>query len=388
VKSEKLDELMALVGELVTVHARVGEAASRLDEGGELENIVEQFGRLSESLRNVAMSIRMVPIGPTFNGFRRLVRDLSAELGKEIELETLGTDTELDKSVIDKLHDPLVHIVRNSIDHGIEDPETRVARGKPRVGKIRLGAAQAGASVEITIEDDGNGLDRAAILEKAIAKGLVQKGQNLPEDEIFHLIMLPGFSTKKTVSAISGRGVGMDVVNRQMEEIGGKVGIESAEGMGTLFTLRIPLTLAIIDGLLVSVGNERYILPLAAVVGCMELPEDAKDRRDDVIPYQGQLIPFVDLRSFFRAKGGASRIRHAVIVTVGDARYGILVDAILGGNQTVIKPLDSLYRTAKGLSGATILGDGSVALIVDVEQILETVKNNGGKYNGNDDTHR
>jgi two-component system chemotaxis sensor kinase CheA len=388
VKSEKLDELMALVGELVTVHARVGEAASRLDEGGELENIVEQFGRLSESLRNVAMSIRMVPIGPTFNGFRRLVRDLSAELGKEIELETMGTDTELDKSVIDKLHDPLVHIVRNSIDHGIENPETRTARGKPRVGKIRLGAAQAGASVEITIEDDGNGLDRTAILEKAIAKGIVPKGTTLPDDEIFRLIMLPGFSTKKTVSAISGRGVGMDVVNRQMEEIGGKVGIESAEGMGTLFTLRIPLTLAIIDGLLVSVGEERFVLPLAAVVGCMELPDDAKDRRDDVIPYQGQLIPFVDLRSFFCAKGDASRIRHAVIVTVGDAQYGILVDAILGGNQTVIKPLDSLYRTAKGLSGATILGDGSIALIVDVEQILETVKNNGGKYNGNDNTHR
>lgn len=387
VKSEKLDELMALVGELVTVHARVGEAASRLDEGGELENIVEQFGRLSESLRNVAMSIRMVPIGPTFNGFRRLVRDLSAELGKEIELETLGTETELDKSVIDKLHDPLVHIVRNSIDHGIETPDVREARGKPRGGKIRLGAAQAGANVEITIEDDGNGLDRAAILEKAIAKGLVQKGQTLPEDEIFRLIMLPGFSTKKIVSAISGRGVGMDVVNRQMEEIGGKVGIESVEGMGTLFTLRIPLTLAIIDGLLVTVGSERFVLPLAAVVGCMELPSSAKDRRDDVIAYQGQLIPYVDLRSFFHADGDASPFRHAVIVTVGGAQYGILVDTILGGNQTVIKPLDSLYRTAKGLSGATILGDGSIALIVDVEQILETAKNNGGKYNGNDNTH-
>lgn len=387
VKSEKLDELMALVGELVTVHARVGEAAGRLDESGELENIVEQFGRLSESLRNVAMSIRMVPIGPTFNGFRRLVRDLSTELGKEIELETLGTETELDKSVIDKLHDPLVHIVRNSIDHGIETPDVRAARGKPQVGKIRLGAAQAGASVEITIEDDGNGLDRAAILEKAIAKGLVQKGQTIPDDDIFRLIMLPGFSTKKIVSAISGRGVGMDVVNRQMEEIGGKVGIESVEGMGTLFTLRIPLTLAIIDGLLVTVGNERFVLPLAAVVGCLELPSGAKDRRDDVIAYQGQLIPYVDLRSFFRAEGDASPIRHAVIVTVGGAHYGILVDTILGGNQTVIKPLDSLYRTAKGLSGATILGDGSIALIVDVEQILETAKTNGGRYNGNDNTH-
>lgn len=374
VKSERLDELMALVGELVTVHARVGEAAGRIDESGELQQIVEQFGRLTESLRTIAMNIRMVPVGPTFAGFRRLVRDLSAELGKEIELETFGTETELDKSVIDRLHDPLVHLVRNSIDHGIEDPASRTAKGKPGTGRIKLCATQAGANVQISIEDDGNGLDKEAILEKAIAKGLVQRGANLSDEETFRLIMLPGFSTKKTVSAISGRGVGMDVVNRQMEEIGGKVIIESEGRRFTRITLKIPLTLAIIDGLLVGVGDERFVIPLSAVTGCMEIPAGARDRRDDVIPYQNEWIPFIDLRDFLRVPGIAAGREHAVIVSVTGSRYAFLVDGIFGGNQTVIKPLDSLYRAAEGISGATILGNGSVALILDVERILETAR--------------
>lgn len=378
VKSERLDELMALVGELVTVHARVGEAASRIDESGELQQIVEQFGRLTDSLRNVAMNVRMVPVGPTFTGFRRLVRDLSAELGKEIELETFGTETELDKSVIDRLHDPLVHLVRNSIDHGIEDPASRKAKGKSGTGKIRLCAAQAGANVQISIEDDGNGLDKEAILDKAIAKGLVQRGANLSDEETFRLIMLPGFSTKKTVSSISGRGVGMDVVNRQMEEIGGKVIIESEEKKFTRITLNIPLTLAIIDGLLVGVGDERFVIPLSAVTGCMEIPSGAQDRRDNVIPYQDEWIPYIDLRDFLRVPGIAAGRKHAVIVSVTGSRYAFLVDGIFGGNQTVIKPLDSFYRAAEGISGATILGNGSVALILDAERVLETARSNGG----------
>lgn len=379
VKSERLDELMALVGELVTVHARVSETSKSAERTGELETVVEQLGRLTESLRNLAMNVRMVPVGPTFSSFKRLVRDLSGELGKSIELESSGGETELDKSVIDRLHDPLVHIVRNSVDHGIETPDVRASRGKPETGTIKLHASQAGAAVLITVEDDGNGLDRTAIREKALSKGLIQPTDKLTDEEIFRLIFLPGFSTKKAVSAVSGRGVGMDVVNRQMEAIGGKISIESPEGRGTKMTLSIPLTLAIIDGLMVSSGDEYYVIPLSCVTGCAEYREGMRLPQGNIVAWQGKQLPFVDLRDFFGIAGERPKIEQIVVATLHDQTVGLLVDRIHGSNQTVIKPLDAIYRKAKGVSSATIRGNGSIALIIDVEQIIQECESQGGK---------
>ena len=369
VKSEKLDDLMALVGELVTVHALISETAKQISREDGLSSAIEQFGRLMDDLRNNTMSIRMVPVGSTFSSFKRLVRDLSAELGKQIELVTAGGETELDKSVIEKLHDPLIHIIRNSLDHGIESPDIRTARGKPATGTIRLEAIQSGASVHIIVTDDGNGLDRGKIKEKAIAKKLIKSDDQLDDDQLLRLILLPGFSTKATANAISGRGVGMDVVNRQMEQIGGTLRLESAETVGTSITLVIPLTLAIIDGLLVRAGDEHFVIPLSSVTACMEHRSQGTPR-NGVAVYHGRLLPYIDLRTFFDIPGPAPDLAQIVVVTVKEKQYGIFVDQVLGGSQAVIKPLGAIYRNVKGISSATIRGNGSIALIIDVEQIV------------------
>jgi len=370
VKSEKLDALMALAGELVTIHARILQT-SRQARNDELLSIVEQFGRLTDELRSNTMSIRMVPIGTTFTTFRRLVRDLSAELGKSVELVAEGGETELDKTVIEKLNDPLIHIIRNSLDHGIENPETRAARGKPPVGTIRLSASQAGASVHITIEDDGNGLNKAAIRAKAIAKGLVRADEALSDDEIHRLIFAPGFSTKEAVTAVSGRGVGMDVVNRQMELINGTVAIESREGEYTRIVLKIPLTLAIIEGLLVRIADEFFVVPLSVVEGCLEFAGTERRNANGIVLYHGDQLPYVNMREFFGIAGDRPAIEQVVVVSIKGQRVGLLLDQVIGGNQTVIKPLGKLYKRAEGVSSATILGDGSVALILDVERIVD-----------------
>lgn len=370
VKSEKLDQLMALVGELVTVHARIQQTSKQINND-ELLSIVEQFGRLTDELRNNTMSIRMVTIGTTFSSFKRLVRDLSGELGKNVELETDGGDTELDKTVIEKLNDPLIHIIRNSLDHGIESPETRAERGKPRMGTIRMSASQTGASVYITVEDDGNGINKEAVLKKAVAKGLVKSDDVLTEQEIYKLLFLPGFSTKENVTAVSGRGVGMDVVNRQMELINGSITIDSKEKQFSRVTLKIPLTLAIIDGLLIRIAQEFYIIPLAVIVGCLEFLRERQDNDNDIVIFHDRQLPFVNMRDFFSIPGDRPKIEQIVVVNVKNQQIGILVDQVIGGNQTVIKPLGKIYRQAKGVSSASVLGDGSVALIMDVEQILE-----------------
>lgn len=374
VKSEKLDQLMALVGELVTVHARIQETGKQINND-ELSSIVEQFGRLTDELRSNTMSIRMVTIGTTFSSFKRLVRDLSGELGKNVELETDGGETELDKTVIEKLNDPLIHIIRNSLDHGIESPEVRAGRGKPKAGTIRMSASQTGASVYITVEDDGNGINKEAVLKKAIAKGLVRADDVLTDQEIFKIIFLPGFSTKEAVTAVSGRGVGMDVVNRQMELINGTISVDSKEGLFTRVTLKIPLTLAIIDGLLVRIAEEFYIVPLSVVFGCLEFIRDQQDNDSDIVIFHDKQLPFVNMRDFFAIPGERSRIEQIVVVNVKNQQIGILVDQVIGGNQTVIKPLGKIYRQAKGVSSASVLGDGSVALIMDVEQILDAMEN-------------
>lgn len=373
VKSEKLDQLMSLVGELVTVHARI-QQTSKLMANDELESIVEQFGRLTDELRSNTMSIRMVPIGSTFSSFKRLVRDLSGELGKNVELETDGGETELDKTVIEKLNDPLIHIIRNSLDHGIENPDVRAERGKPKAGKIRLSASQTGASVYITIEDDGNGLDRDKILKKAIDKGLVSPDAVLSDQEVFKIIFLPGFSTKENVTSVSGRGVGMDVVNRQMELINGTISIESKEKEFTRITLKIPLTLAIIDGLLVRIAEDYFVIPLSVVVGCLEFIQAQQTNENNIVLFHDKQLPFVNMRDFFSIKGERSRIEQIVVVTIKNQHVGILVDQVIGGNQTVIKPLGKIYKQADGISSATVLGDGSVALILDVEQVVEATE--------------
>ena len=371
VKSDKLDKLMSLVGELVTVHAQILQTSTFIDGNDKLLSIIEQFGRLTDELRNNTMSIRMVPIGSTFNSFKRLVRDLSAELGKTVELETEGEETELDKTIIEKLNDPLIHIVRNSLDHGIELPQTRAERGKPEAGTIRLSASQTGASVYITIEDDGNGLNKDAILKKAIVKGLVSPDDVLSEAEIFHIIFAPGFSTKENITAVSGRGVGMDVVNRQMELINGSVTIQSKEREYTKITLKIPLTLAIIDGLLVRIELAYFVIPLAVVTGCLEFIRSKQKNENAIVLFHDKQLPFINMRSFFGISGERPQIEQIIVVAIKSMQVGILVDQVIGGNQTVIKPLGKLYKRATGVSSATILGDGSVALILDVEQIIE-----------------
>jgi two-component system chemotaxis sensor kinase CheA len=371
VASEKLDALVDLVGELVTLQARLSQTATDFHDGG-LSLIAEQFERLVAQLRDNTMSIRMLPIGSTFSRFRRVVRDLSAELGKEIELATEGAETELDKTVIEKLNDPLVHIIRNSVDHGIESPDDRVAAGKERCGTVSLAAMHSGAHVLISVADDGGGLDTDRIYAKAVERGIVQQGAPLSEQEMFQLIFAPGFSTAKVVTSVSGRGVGMDVVKREIDSLGGSVFVESTRGSGTKVTLKIPLTLAIIEGLLVRVGNEHYVVPLSSVDGCIEIKRaerlTAKDGRK-LLTYRNELLPYVGMRELFEVSGVAPAIEQIVVVNANEARVGFVVDQVVGDYQTVIKPLGRMFKSSEGLSGATILGDGTVALIVDVNRL-------------------
>lgn len=370
VASEKLDELVDLVGELVTLQARLTRTSGQIADQA-LGAISEQLERLVAQLRDTAMSVRMLPIGSTFSKFRRVVRDLSRELGKEVELYTSGEDTELDKTVIERLNDPLVHIIRNSLDHGVETPEERLAAGKPRGGSIRLAASHSGATVEIAVSDDGKGMDLEAILRKARERGLIGPHEDLPRDEALQLIFRPGFSTAKAVSAVSGRGVGMDVVKREIDALGGGVKLESRDGRGSTVILSIPLTLAIIEGLLVRIGEERYVMPLATVEACVELERADKDGEGatSLIRYRDELIPVVDLREAFAVPGECPELRQVVVANDQGSRSGYVVDAVIGDYQTVIKPLGRLFKEAEGISGATILGDGTVALIVDHKRV-------------------
>jgi len=380
VASEKLDSLVDLVGELVTLQARLSQTSLDLKDAA-LSSICEQFERLISQLRDNTMSIRMLPIGSTFNKFRRVVRDLSIELGKEAELTTEGADTELDKTVIEKLGDPLVHIIRNSLDHGIEKPEERERCGKPRSGKIMLSARHSGAYVLIQVSDDGKGLDRDAIYAKAVERGVISAGQEMSEQDLFLLIFAPGFSTAKTITSVSGRGVGMDVVKREIDSLGGVVSLSSERGKGLTVTLKIPLTLAIIEGLLVRTGAEYFVIPLSTVDGCIEIRREALEEYGErrIINYRDDLVPFVSLRSTFEMPGDPPEIEQIVIANLQDSRMGFVVDQVVGNYQTVIKPLGRMFRGVQGLSGATILGDGTVALILDVNALALAVQMDGGR---------
>ncbi len=372
VASQKLDSLVNLVGELVTVQARLTQLSAQRNDT-DLTLVSEEVERLTAELRDNAMGIRMLPIGTTFGKFKRLVRDLSTELGKEVDFTTSGEETELDKTVIDRLGDPLVHLIRNSIDHGIESPEAREAAGKPAGGTIRLTAEHSGAYVLISVSDDGAGLDTEAIRAKAMEKGLISPDANLSEKEIFELVLAPGFSTARSVSKVSGRGVGMDVVTSSIESFGGTVEIASAKGSGTTITLKLPLTLAIIDGLLVTISDEYFVMPLNAVVECVELSAD--DRRHthgrNLARVRGEIVPYIPLREVFSLDGDNPAIEQVVVTEIGERRIGFVVDKVVGQHQTVIKNLGKFLRHVEGVSGATIMGDGTVALILDINKLTQ-----------------
>ncbi len=380
VPAEKLDRLVDLVGELVTVQARLSQAASQRHGGkADFLSISEEVERLTAELRDNTMGIRMMPIGPTFGRFKRLVRDLSRDLGKEIELTTEGAQTELDKTVIERLSDPLVHLIRNSIDHGIESPEARVAAGKPRQGNIHLAAVHSGANVLIRIADDGAGIDAEAVRSKAIEKKLIPADVTIPEKDLFALLFEPGFSTAQKVTNVSGRGVGMDVVKKTIDALRGSVEVSSTRGMGTTMILKLPLTLAIIDGFLTRVAAEHFILPLALVEECVELNGKMRAAANGrhMINVRGHVVPYLRLREQFQIGGEPPAIEQIVIARVNEQRIGFTVDAVIGGHQTVIKNLGKFYQNVEGISGATILGDGTVALILDAQKLVAGLERHG-----------
>ncbi len=375
VSAGKLDNFVDLVGELVIIQQRLSQTAVS-QNNAELLSIAEEVERLTVELRDSAFSVRMLPIGTLFGKFKRLVHDLSHELGREVEITTDGAETELDKTVIEQLNDPLVHLIRNSIDHGIETPETREKAGKPRRGTIHLSAIHSGSSVLIQIRDDGKGLDTNAIRDKAIAQGLIAGGGELSEKELFALIFLPGFSTAKKVTSVSGRGVGMDVVKRTIDALRGSIEINSRYGAGTTITIKLPLTLAIIEGLQVEVGGEHYVLPLSVVEECVELSREdvVKSHGRHIMNVRGDMVPYIRLREWFMAVGEAPAIEQIVISRTDGRRVGFVVDNVIGEHQTVIKALGKVYQNAQGISGATILGDGRMALILDVPQLVRNVE--------------
>ncbi len=371
VPAERLDELMDRVGELVIAQSRLSQLAHHGNDLS-LRSVSEEIERLAGEMRDTMMVLRMVPVSTLFGRFRRLILDLANETGKAIELVTEGETTEVDKTVIERLFDPLVHIIRNSCDHGLEKAEDRLAVGKPASGLIRLSAHQAGGEVLITITDDGRGIDRERVRAKAEANGLIQPGQVVSEDELLGLIFHPGFSTAAQVTNLSGRGVGMDVVKRTIESLRGSIDVKSVAGQGSTITLRIPLTLAIIEGLLVRVGEGRYVIPLAAVEECLELSleEDLRSRGRSIITLRERLIPFLRLRDLFVTGTKPDTYQKIVVVGTGSERVGLVVDQIIGNHQTVIKAMSPLHRNVAAFAGATILGDGSVALILDIAQLV------------------
>lgn len=378
VNSDKLDELINMVGELVIASASASIQAKKV-KNAELEEANSLVDGLVDSIRNNALSLRMVPIGETFHRFQRVVRDISCQLEKNIELVITGAETELDKMVIEKIGDPLMHLVRNSLDHGLEMPDQRLAMGKNVQGKIHLNAFHDSGNIVIEISDDGKGLDKEKLLAKAIEKNIVEENQALSDDDINNLIFNPGFSTADSVSNISGRGVGMDVVKRNIQALRGSIDIESEKGLGTTVRIRLPLTLAIIDGFQVGINNDSYVVPLDMVIECVEYPQVNKEAADsgemcNYFNLRGEVLPLVKLKDHFSATTPEDQADTRVnIVVVHDhgRKAGLLVDHLMGELQTVIKPLGKLFSGLKGISGSTILGSGEVALILDVQQLMQ-----------------
>ncbi len=371
VQAERLDGLMDRVGELVIAQARLSALVGGRHDPS-LENVAEEIERLAAGLRDTAMGLRMVPIGSLFSRFRRLVHDLSRDLSKPVTFITDGEDTELDKTMIERLADPLVHVIRNAIDHGVEPPETRAATDKDPTGTIRLSARHVGAEVQVSVSDDGRGLDLARIRAKGEEKGLIAAGAPATDSELVQLLFHPGFSTAREVSTLSGRGVGMDVVKRTIEAMRGTIDVVSKPGKGSCFMLRLPLTLAIIEGLLVRVADGRYIVPLSAIEECIELDraDDERSAGRSFLNVRGDLVPFIRLRRIF-GEGSTSELHQkVVVVAAAERRIGLVVDQILGHHQTVIKSLSRLHADVGAFSGATIMADGLPALILDVGHLV------------------
>ena len=373
VPADKLDDLINLVGELVICGSSASLQAINTGNAN-LIGTTQQMSGLVEEIRHGALSLRMVQIGETFARYRRVVRDVAGELGKEVLLEIEGADTELDKSVVEKIGDPLMHLVRNALDHGIETPHARQAAGKPAAGTIRLSAQHDSGHIVIRVSDDGRGLDGDILQAKARERGLVAPGQILTEEEQFNLIFTPGFSTAEKVTNLSGRGVGMDVVKKNIEALRGTVNLQSRPGQGTAVEIRLPLTLAIIDGFLVKIGASSFVIPLHAVIECIDANESRlhlKHGSSGHIDLRGGVLPVLDLRSVFSEIGQRSGKRSIVVVQSGNGSAGMLVDQLLGEYQTVIKPLGKLFQHLRGISGSTVLGSGEVALILDVNALVK-----------------
>lgn len=379
VQASKLDQLIDLVGEMVIACAGANMLAHKSGETALVES-TSVITMLVEQIRDSALQLRMVQIGETFTRFQRVVRDTSHDLGKDIDLVISGSEAELDKSVVEKLGDPLMHLVRNALDHGIESPEIRAAKGKPAKGTLRLNAYHESGSIAIEIIDDGAGMNREKIINKARERELIGANQTLTDSEIFGLIFEPGFSTADKVTNISGRGVGLDVVKRNITALRGSVEVESKEGEGSTFRIRLPLTLAIIDGFLVGVGNSSYVIPLSTVVECIELSEEerANSLNRQYINLRGEVLPFVRLREQFEVTEPGGKRENIVVVRFATQKVGLVVDELMGEFQTVIKPLGSIFKHIKGIGGSTILGSGEVALILDVQSLvaLATVQQN------------
>ncbi len=381
VDTAKIDKLINLVGELVITQSMLSDLGKRF-EMTQVSVLLERVAQLERNTREIqerVMGIRMVPIGTAFNRFPRLVRDLSTKNGKKIQLLLSGEETELDKTVIESIGDPLTHLVRNSADHGLEPPEERLAAGKEEAGAIRLNAFHEGGNICITVEDDGRGLNREKILAKAVAQGLIAESDKLSDDQIWPLIFRPGFSTADAVTDVSGRGVGMDVVKRNIESLGGTVGIRTAQGRGTTFTLKLPLTLAIIEGMTVRVGSETYIVPLVSIVESIQ-PQATSIKtvtgKGEVVNVRGTFHSILRLSDTFRIAADCTDAAKGILVileTEGE-RVAVLVDELLGQQQVVIKSLERNFRKVEGIAGATILGDGTVGFILDVRGLIELAR--------------
>jgi two-component system chemotaxis sensor kinase CheA len=377
VNIEKIDELMNIVGELVITQSMLGQMGDKF-QGGATEQLRAGLAQLERNVRELqesVMRVRMLPISFVFSRFPRMVRDLSQRLNKQVELKLTGEQTELDKTVLEKIGDPLVHLVRNSVDHGLEQADVRVAAGKPAAGTVHLNAYHKGGSIRIEVSDDGGGLNRDRILAKARERGLVGANDQLSDDAIYELIFVAGFSTAEKTTDVSGRGVGMDVVRRNISELGGTIEVRTEPGKGSRFLITLPLTLAIVDGQSVCVGGETYIVPLVTIIESLQLKPTMVNRvagRDEVFWFRDGYVPILRLHQMFGVKPRAQALHEGLIMVVeGEGRrVGLFVDELLGQQQVVIKSLETNFRRVDGVSGATILGDGSVALILDVPGLV------------------
>jgi two-component system chemotaxis sensor kinase CheA len=378
VELEKIDRVVNMVGELVIAQAMLGQIVHELPESvsARLQQTLDEVVHHTRELKDSVMSMRAQPVGAVFQRMPRLVRELSTKTAKKVRLEMAGEHTEVDRSIVEQLSDPLTHIIRNSMDHGIESPADRVKAGKNEEGTIRLSASHRGGRIVIEIADDGGGINSDRVLKKAREKGLVGADASLTEDEINNLVFMPGFSTAETISDISGRGVGMDVVRRNIQDIGGRISLKSDRGRGMTIQLALPLTLAVMDGMVIRVGRETYVVPMSAMVECLRPPKS--DIHDLVgtrgmLKLRGELLPIVDLGDLLDVRSTEGDSGGVVIITEAgeDIRFGLRVDELCGHQQVVIKSIEESYGSIPGISAATILGNGRVAFILDTEKLYE-----------------